>query len=32
MLIDINKVTVGKRIRKDYGDITSLADDIEDRV
>ncbi|EOB8463722.1 ParB N-terminal domain-containing protein [Staphylococcus aureus] len=31
MLIDINKVTVGKRIRKDYGDITSLADDIEDR-
>ncbi|HCX2773146.1 TPA: ParB N-terminal domain-containing protein, partial [Staphylococcus aureus] len=28
---DINKVTVGKRIRKDYGDITSLADDIEDR-
>ncbi|HDA3325276.1 TPA: ParB N-terminal domain-containing protein [Staphylococcus aureus] len=30
MLIDINKVTVGKRIRKDYGDITSLADDIED--
>lgn len=31
MLIDINKVTIGKRIRKDYGDITSLADDIEDR-
>lgn len=31
MLIDINKVTVGKRIRKDYGDIRSLADDIEDR-
>lgn len=31
MLIDINKVTVGKRIRKDYGDITSLADDIQDR-
>ncbi|WP_000959487.1 ParB N-terminal domain-containing protein [Staphylococcus aureus] len=31
MLVDINKVTVGKRIRKDYGDITSLADDIEDR-
>ncbi|HDG8415617.1 TPA: ParB N-terminal domain-containing protein [Staphylococcus aureus] len=31
MLIDINKITVGKRIRKDYGDITSLADDIEDR-
>lgn len=31
MLIDINKVTVGKRIRKDYGDIASLADDIEDR-
>ncbi|HCX3051073.1 TPA: ParB N-terminal domain-containing protein [Staphylococcus aureus] len=31
MLIDINKVTVGKRIRKDCGDITSLADDIEDR-
>ncbi|HCC4652867.1 ParB N-terminal domain-containing protein [Staphylococcus aureus] len=31
MLIDVNKVTVGKRIRKDYGDITSLADDIEDR-
>lgn len=31
MLIDINKVTVGKRIRKDYGDISSLADDIQDR-
>lgn len=31
MLIDINKVTVGKRIRKDYGDIASLADDIQDR-
>lgn len=31
MLINIGKVTVGKRIRKDYGDITSLADDIEDR-
>lgn len=31
MLIDINKVTVGKRIRKDYGDITSLADDIQDK-
>ncbi|HDH5854062.1 ParB N-terminal domain-containing protein [Staphylococcus aureus] len=31
MLVDINKVTVGKRIRKDYGDITSLADDIQDR-
>ncbi|MDW4340978.1 ParB N-terminal domain-containing protein [Staphylococcus saprophyticus] len=31
MLISIEKVTVGKRIRKDYGDITSLADDIEDR-
>ena len=31
MLININKVTVGKRIRKDYGDIASLADDIQDR-
>ncbi|MDN5831730.1 MAG: ParB N-terminal domain-containing protein [Tetragenococcus halophilus] len=31
MLVNIGKVTVGKRIRKDYGDITSLADDIEDR-
>ncbi|MDW4106538.1 ParB N-terminal domain-containing protein [Staphylococcus saprophyticus] len=31
MLINIGKVTVGKRIRKDYGDILSLADDIEDR-
>ena len=31
MLIDINKVTVGKRIRKDYGDIASLAHDIQDR-
>lgn len=31
MLIDINKVSVGKRIRKDYGDIASLADDIQDR-
>ena len=31
MLINIGKITVGKRIRKDYGDITSLADDIEDR-
>lgn len=31
MLINIGKVTVGKRIRKDYGDISSLADDIEDR-
>ena len=31
LLIDINKVTVGKRIRKDYGDIASLADDIQDR-
>ena len=31
MLININKVTVGKRIRKDYGDIGSLADDIQDR-
>lgn len=31
MLVNIGKVTVGKRIRKDYGDISSLADDIEDR-
>ncbi|UXU51847.1 ParB N-terminal domain-containing protein [Staphylococcus arlettae] len=31
MLVNIGKVTVGKRIRKDYGDILSLADDIEDR-
>ena len=31
MLINIGKVTVGKRIRKDYGDILSLADDIQDR-
>lgn len=31
MLVNIGRVTVGKRIRKDYGDITSLADDIEDR-
>lgn len=29
MLIDINKVSVGKRIRKDYGDIQSLSDDIK---
>lgn len=28
MLIDINKITVGKRIRKDYGDITSHYDDM----
>lgn len=31
MLVNIGKVTVGKRIRKDYGDILSLADDIQDR-
>ncbi|AAX91353.1 ParB-like partition nuclease [Staphylococcus phage EW] len=31
MLLDINKVKIGKRIRTDYGDIQSLADDIEDR-
>ena len=31
MLVNIGKVTVGKRIRKDYGDILSLADDIKDR-
>lgn len=31
MLVNIGRVTVGKRIRKDYGDISSLADDIEDR-
>lgn len=31
MLVNIGKVTIGKRIRKDYGNITSLADDIEDR-
>lgn len=29
MLIDINKISVGKRIRKDYGDIQSLSDDIK---
>lgn len=29
MLIDIEKVNVGKRIRKDYGNIQSLANDIK---
>lgn len=31
MLVNIEQVKVGKRIRKDYGDIISLADDINDR-
>ncbi|MEB5757442.1 ParB N-terminal domain-containing protein [Mammaliicoccus sciuri] len=31
MLVNIDQVKVGKRIRKDYGDIISLADDISDR-
>lgn len=30
MLIDINKIVVGERIRKDFGDIQELADDINE--
>lgn len=30
MLIDIDKIVVGDRIRKDFGDIQELADDIKD--
>lgn len=29
MLIDIDKITVGDRIRRDFGDIESLAEDID---
>lgn len=31
MLINIGKVKIGKRIRKEYGDITSLANDIREQ-
>lgn len=30
MLVDIDKITVGDRIRKDFGDIEELADDISE--
>ncbi|CAB1249695.1 ParB N-terminal domain-containing protein [Clostridium sp. MT-14] len=30
MLIDINKIKVGKRIRKDFGNIVELAEDIKE--
>ena len=32
MLIDIDKIIVGDRIRKDFGDIEELADDIEENT
>ncbi|WP_426393321.1 ParB N-terminal domain-containing protein [Mammaliicoccus sciuri] len=31
MLVNIGKVKIGKRIRKEYGDITSLANDIREQ-
>ncbi|ANM47004.1 chromosome partitioning protein ParB [Staphylococcus phage vB_SauS_IMEP5] len=31
MLVNIGKVRIGKRIRKEYGDITSLANDIREQ-
>ncbi|OAA87593.1 ParB N-terminal domain-containing protein [Clostridium ljungdahlii] len=30
MLVDIDKVIVDKRIRKDFGNITELAEDIKE--
>ena len=32
MLIDINKIVVGDRIRKDFGDIKELAEDIKENT
>lgn len=32
MLIDIDKIVVGDRIRRDFGDIQELADDIKDNT
>lgn len=32
MLIDIDKIVVGERIRKDFGDIQELADDIKENT